>query len=206
VFRALLLAFRFLLLATAFAPSASTAADEPPPAYDVVITAPGELDDLLRETLDIVRWRAYPGATPELIERLAAEVEQQAFEAVATRGYFAPAIAVRVDADITGRRTVLIDVDPGAQTRVRNVRIAFRGTVVDEADEARMAAVRDAWPLDTGAVFRQADWNAAKRRAVDTLAAYRYAGAAIASSRADVDWRARIVADSSAVGPCLESA
>jgi translocation and assembly module TamA len=187
VFRAFLLAVRFLLLAAAFAPAVSPAAGEPVPAYDVVITAPGELDDLLRETLDIVRWRSYEGATPELIDRLAAGVEQQAFEAVATRGYFAPAIAVRVDADAAGRRTVHVDVDPGAQTRVRAIRIAFRGAVVDEGNEARMTAVREAWPLDAGEVFRQADWNAAKRRAVDTLAASRYAGAAIASSRADVD-------------------
>jgi translocation and assembly module TamA len=47
--------------------------------------------------------------------------------------------------------------------------------------------VRAAWPLQVGAVFRQADWTLAKRRAVDTLSAVRYAGANIAASRADID-------------------
>lgn len=185
----LLSAIRWILLAGVLATTWGTAfaADEPPPAYEVVIEAPGELAAILRESLDIVRWRTYPGATPELVDRLALEAEQQAFEAVATQGYFAPSIAVRVNADENGRRTVFIAVEPGAQTRVRSVRFAFRGAVADEGNEARMQAVRESWMLPEGQVFRQADWNTAKRRALDTLSASRYAGASIAASRADVD-------------------
>lgn len=163
------------------------AADEAPAAYDVRIDAPAGLASLLRESLDIVRWRDYAGISPELIERLARQAEQQAFEAVATEGYFAPKIEVRTEAAPDGRVLVVVAVEPGARAQVRSVRITFRGAVVEENNEARMDAVREAWTMPAGDPFRQADWNAAKRRAVDTLSAWRYAGAVIAASRADID-------------------
>ncbi len=174
------------MLAALVAASAAAQDQEAKPVYDVRIEAPGKLDDLLRDTLDIVRWRTYVGITPELIERLAVQAEAQALEAVATEGYYAPRISVTT-AELDGRTQVLIKVDPGEPTRVAAIDIRFRGTVVDENNEARMAAVHEAWPLPVGAVFRQADWTLAKRRAVDTLAAVRYAGANIAASHADVD-------------------
>ena len=43
------------------------------------------------------------------------------------------------------------------------------------------------WLLPQGAVFRQADWFAAKAAAVQTLAASRYAAAKLVSSEADID-------------------
>ncbi len=165
---------------------ASRAQDEAPPAYDVRIAAPGSLDSLLRDALDIVRWRTYVGVTPELIERLAKQAEQQAFEAVATEGYYAPSIEVRTE-ERAGRRTVVIRVDPGERTRVAGVNIRFRGAVVTERNLERMAAVREEWSLPVGEVFRQSDWSTAKRRAVDELAKVRYAGASIAESKVDVD-------------------
>jgi translocation and assembly module TamA len=180
---------RFLRLAfavLAFFAAAAWAQGEAKPAYDVVIDAPAGLRDLLEDALDIVRWRTYVGITPELIERLARQAESQAFEAVATEGFYAPKIDVATE-DRAGRTTVVIRIEPGELTRVAAVDIRFRGAVVDERNEARMAAVREEWALPVDAVFRQADWSTAKRRAVDTLSAVRYAGAAIASSRADVD-------------------
>lgn len=180
--RYLRLAFALL----AFCAAAAWAQGEAKPSYDVVIDAPAGLRDLLENSLDIVRWRTYIGITPELIERLARQAETQAFEAVATEGFYAPEIEVRTETR-EGRPTVVIRIDPGELTRVVAVDIRFRGAVVDEGNEARMAAVREEWALPVDAVFRQADWSTAKRRAVDTLSAVRYAGAAVASSRADVD-------------------
>jgi translocation and assembly module TamA len=47
--------------------------------------------------------------------------------------------------------------------------------------------VRDTWRLRRGEAFRQADWDAAKLDAVRELASWRYAGARIADSRAEID-------------------
>ena len=184
--RAVLLRAIAALLAALAAVPAAAQDQEAKPVYDVRIEAPGPLDDLLRDALDIVRWRTYAGITPELIQRLAVQAEAQAYEAVATEGYYAPRISVTTQ-EQNGRTQVLIKVDPGEPTRVAAVDIRFRGAVVDEANESRMAAVREGWPLQPGTVFRQADWALAKRRAVDTLSAVRYAGATIAASHAYVD-------------------
>lgn len=181
VLRLLFVVLLALLTGAAWSREAPT-----PTAYDVVIDAPAGLRDLLRDTLDIVRWRTYPGISPELIDRLARQAESQAREAVATEGFYAPVIAVRTE-ERDGRTTVVVDVEPGEPARVAAVDIRFSGAVLDERNAARMAAVRDDWTLPVGAVFRQADWSTAKRRSLDTLSAVRYASAALASSHADVD-------------------
>jgi translocation and assembly module TamA len=174
------------LLAAVAAMPAGAQDQEAKPVYDVRIEAPGNLDELLRDALDIVRWRTYAGITPELIGRLAVQAEAQAYEAVATEGYYAPRISVTTE-ERGGRIQVLVKVEPGEPTRVAAIDIRFRGAVVDENNAARVAAVHESWPLQVGAVFRQADWALAKRRAVDTLSAVRYASAGIVASHADVD-------------------
>ena len=173
------------LLAIAALPRAAEP-DSPPAAFRVEIAAPSPLDDALRDNLDLLRWQRYDALTDELLERLLAEARVQAREIAATRGYFSPAVEVRTATGESGR-IVRVAVDPGEPTRVRAVRIEFTGPVLtDEGGAARMAAVREAWPLQVGDVFTQQGWDAAKGAAVATLGAERYAAAGIAASRATI--------------------
>ena len=164
----------------------------PPPAgFRVEIAAPSPLDVALRDNLDIMRWQRYDSLTDDLLERLLAEARTQAREIAATRGFFSPAVEVSAATGNDGR-VVRIAVAPGEPTRVRAVRIEFTGPVTESPDgEARMKAVREAWPLRAGDVFTQEGWNAAKAVAIATLSDERYAAAGIASSRATVDPEAR---------------
>jgi translocation and assembly module TamA len=167
------------------------AADPEGLRFRTEIEAPSALAAALRENLDLVRWQDYDALTPELLDGLVAEARQQAAEILATRGYFSPGLTTRIE-DRDGVRVVRLEVDPGEPTLVRSVRIEFTGPVLADPDgEARMTAVREAWPLIAGDVFTQRDWEAAKTRAVTTLSAERYAAAGIASSRATVDPAAR---------------
>jgi len=184
---------RWLLAAVLLAATACAhAADpEPPTAFRVEIAAPSPLDEALRENLDIMRWQGVDAlrdaVTDDLLERLLAEARTQAREIAATRGFFSPAVEVSAKTG-EGGRVVRVEVAPGQPTLVRAVRIGFTGPVLeDPAGAARMAAVREAWPLRVGDVFTQAGWDAAKGLAVATLSAERFAAAGIASSKATID-------------------
>ncbi len=167
------------------------AADPEALRFRTEIEAPKELAAALRANLDLVRWQDYDALTPELLEGLVVQARQQATEILATRGYFSPQVIARIE-DREGARVVRIEVDPGPPTLVRSVRIEFTGPVLEDPEaEARMAAVRRAWPLIAGDVFTQERWEAAKTLAVTTLSAVRYAAAGVAASRATIDPAAR---------------
>jgi translocation and assembly module TamA len=167
--------------------AAALAADPAGLRFSTEIEAPSALAAALRENLDLVRWQDYDALTPELLDRLAGEARAQAAEILATRGYFSPQVTVGIE-DREGARVVRIAVEPGEPTRVRSVRVEFTGPVLDDAEgAARMAAVRQAWPLVAGDAFTQQAWEAAKTLAVATLSASRYAAAGLASSRATID-------------------
>ena len=179
-----------LVLAAACVRAAETDT-APPPAFRLEIVAPGKLDDALRDSLDIVRWQRYDALTDELLELLLAEARVQAREVAAANGFFSPEIDVRAETG-EGGRVVRVAVTPGEPTRVRSMRLEFTGPVLNDSDgAARMAAVREAWPLRDGDLFTQTGWEVAKGLAISVLSAERFAGAGIAESRATIDPTAR---------------
>jgi translocation and assembly module TamA len=155
--------------------------------YRVEIEAPQELKRVIEPTLDLPRWKDYPGMTPDLLRRLAVEERDHIRGAVETEGYFSAAVRVEVtqgDPDWLVR----ISVDPGVRTRIASITIRFDGPMLDDPDaEKRMAEVRKEWLLPVGASFRQAAWDEAKADAVRRVAATKYAAARIASSEARID-------------------
>jgi translocation and assembly module TamA len=178
-----------LVLAAACARAAEP--ETPPAAFRLEITAPSKLGDSLRESLDIVRWQRYDALTDDLLELLLAEARVQARDVVAAHGFFSPQIDVSAERGADGR-VVRIAVTPGEPTLVRSVRIEVTGPVVDDpGGAARIAAVREAWPLQAGDVFTQSGWEVAKGLAISVLSAERFAGAGIAESRATIDPAAR---------------
>ena len=155
--------------------------------YRVEIDAPSSVKGAVERSLDLVRWQSYAGLTPELLELLIADAKAQARDAAEAQGYFAPIVSGVLD-NTTTPPTVRIRVDPGEPTRVVEVSIEVTGAVTEAPGGAdAVSAMHAKWLLPEGAIFRQADWLAAKAAAVQTLAASRYAAAKLISSEADID-------------------
>ncbi len=155
--------------------------------YNVEVEAPRSVKSAVQRNLDLIRWQNSAGLNPELLALLISDAKVQARAAAEGQGYFSATVTGTLD-ESTKPPTVRIRVDPGEPTRVTDVVIEATGPVRDAlgGDEA-VAAMRSHWPLPKGAVFRQADWAAAKTAAVQALAANRYAGARLAESDADID-------------------
>jgi translocation and assembly module TamA len=155
--------------------------------YHVEIDAPSSVKGAVERSLDLVRWQSYAGLTPELLELLIADAKAQARDAAEAQGYFTPVVSGVLD-NTTTPPTVRIRVEPGEPTRVVEVSLEVTGAVTEApAGSNAGSAMRDKWLLPEDAIFRQADWAAAKAAAVQTLAASRYAAAKLTGSEADID-------------------
>jgi translocation and assembly module TamA len=157
-------------------------------AYRVVIDAPRELVDTLRDSVDLVRWQSYEDMTADLFDRLVRDAVDQGREAASTHGYFSPTVDVTVDRN-ADPRVVTLHVEPGAPTRIADVNITVTGPAADDpgAGAAAIAELKREWGLAQGDIFRQTAWNNAKTRAVATLASSPYAAARIVASEARID-------------------
>ncbi len=189
----LVLACAALVLLGSAAGAARAQADDEERAvrYRVDIDAPRALAKVLESALDLVRWQSYENMTAPVLERLIAEGVDQAKEAAAAQGYFSAKVDIAVEqpAAPDGRYTLRIKVDPGAPARIATVNIAVDGPALADAQFGRpaVAQLEREWMLPPGAPFTQESWDAAKARAVGTLAASPYAAASIAHSEARVD-------------------
>ena len=157
--------------------------------YRVEIDAPKEMAEVLRKGLALTRWERDPQMTPEQLRRLAEEAVREAREVAATEGYFSARVQVSIEEGIQPW-ILLLKVEPGERTQVGDIDIRFAGAATqDQEAQARgiLRRVRETWPLRRGQPFRQADWDAAKRRALRELGSWRYAAARVADSRALVD-------------------
>lgn len=155
--------------------------------YHVEIDAPSSVKGAVERSLDLVRWQSYAGLTPELLELLIADAKAQARDAAEAQGYFTPVVSGVLD-NTTTPPTVRIHVEPGEPTRVVEVSFEVTGAVTEAPGGTdTVSAMQAKWLLPKGAIFRQADWLAAKSAAVQTLATTRYAAAKLTASEADVD-------------------
>jgi len=188
------LACLWLCLAAIAPAAAQSPAPSPPagstpaaPSLKVELTAPEELLEPLESNLDIVRWAARGGLTPGQMEQLFAGARKQVREIAATEGYFDVQVeaSLRRDGD---NRVARLEVSAGKPVLVDRVQIVFEGPLLqDPQRERRMQRARRAFRIDAGDRFRQSDWDAAKARALRSIARTRYATAAIADSQARID-------------------
>ncbi len=192
-FRAALRVFTLLLLCVMplSAAAQTSDVDDAPVRYRVEIDAPRALEQLLRSSLDIVRWQDYEDTTAPVLERLMREAKDQATEAAAAEGYFNPQVSVSLESAVAGadRRTVRVRVVPGEPVLIDDVRIDVTGPAADDGGlgTQAVAGIRRDWSLPKGKRFRQVEWDQAKTRAVATLAASPYAAARIVDSEARID-------------------
>ncbi|MTW05071.1 BamA/TamA family outer membrane protein [Duganella ginsengisoli] len=169
--------------ASAMAPVRAHAADEF--HYSVRINAPGKLDDLLRDNLDVVRFRGNPRMDREQLQRMVRAAPEQVKTLVATEGYFSPAASARIEGD--GQPVVVIDVQPGEPVRVDSVDIVLEGFTPNPQSPFDTAALTASWTLPKGDIFRQEDWEKAKRALLRQVVQTRYPRAVLTETEAAVD-------------------
>ncbi len=156
--------------------------------YRVDIDAPRQLDELLENNLELLRWRGDPRVTMDQLQRLVKEAPEEVRTLVATEGYYSPKITARLDTSGT-TPVARISVDPGQPVQVSDVDIELRGfeSTGKDADALDAVALRSSWDLPVGAPFRQPDWEAAKRDLLREISVRRYPRARLAETRATVD-------------------
>ena len=176
---------------------------EPPPVLRLEVQAPDPLDDLLARHLAlgrVNRLAAGEPLQPGELDRLMAATPQQARELLDTEGYFNAVVTVqRLDSEPDAAAglpqvlpRVLVRVEPGPRTVVRQVDIAVQGPLAQSAAtepharQAQQALQRD-WLLTPGKPFRQEDWTRAKTAAMTGLRASGYVQADWADTQARVD-------------------
>jgi translocation and assembly module TamA len=190
-------------------PAALTAADSAPVqgGFDVQIQAPPDIQALLQQHMELMRYRALTDIDDGELARLARAAQQDVQALLGTLGLFTASIDIELqqpEAGQPGRRQVVVRVQPGPLTRVQDVSIAFSGAIGQHPQaEARRSAVRDAWSLRAGMPFTQSEWDTAKANVLRQLGAQDFPLARIAESRAEIDpdaqsARLRVTLDSGA--------
>lgn len=174
------------LLAACTLPGHSSAAEAYP--YTVQINAPAPLDTLLKKNLDLLRFRGNASVDQAQVQRLIRAAPEQITTLLETAGFYTPEISVRLDPGATPPQ-VLVKVEPGAAVLVGSVELILHGfdSGTAEANARDTEAVRAAWRLPEGQIFRQDDWELAKRTLLRQAAQTRYPRAQLTDSQATVD-------------------
>jgi translocation and assembly module TamA len=171
--------------------SASTTEAAPVPLqYEVKVNAPGDLDELLEKNLDLERFRGNPRMDREQLQRLVRDTPEQARNLIATAGYYTPVVTVRVDTS-GAKPVVIVDVDPGQAVTIDKVELELRGfdptPPLAASEPYDTEALKRSWSLKTGSVFRQSDWESAKRALLREVVQTRYPRAQLVDTQAVVD-------------------
>lgn len=153
--------------------------------YELVIEAPEELVQPLRERTLLGRWIDEPGFEREQLPLFVERAREEAAAIVRAAGYFSASVDVTlVETGAVGPQRVRIVVDAGARTTVNRVDLKIDGP---PAVEPLREAIVDLWPLPEGAFFRSTAWEQGKRLLLDYLQQRGFVRARIVSSRATVD-------------------
>jgi len=167
------------------------AADPARAAYQVEIDAPSEVRSMLKEFLDLSRYKDRDDISDEQLKFMADTAGDQVRDLTSTQGYFSPQTTVDLKAEPAGdgkapSRRVILKVDPGPRTTIRRADIDVTGAAAQE-DAERVRQIRHDWSLPAGEAFVQEDWDKAKNAGLDKLQQKKYAAARIASSQAEID-------------------
>ncbi len=126
--------------------------------YDVQIEAPDNIKTLLEKNLDIVRWRGNALIDGDQFQRLYLAVPEQVTTLVATEGYYEPRVEIQLNSAESW--VVSLRITLGSPVLVGKVDLVLQGFAGDV--DKGVTCPRPVWSLKEGALFRQADWEAAK--------------------------------------------
>ncbi len=144
----------------------------------------------LERYLDIQRFSNFPDLQAGELKRLLGETESNARDLLAALGYFSPQLELKAGepAGEHGTRRIVIDVDPGKQTKIASHEIGFEEPMNSDAKSARQRRdIKQDWLLMDGDPFTQEAWDAAKTAGLRSLQRERYPTAHIADSQATVN-------------------
>jgi translocation and assembly module TamA len=166
---------------------AALCANADTPKFTVQIDAPSNLQKLLEDNLDIVRWSKRSDVTPGQIAQLYKTAPDQIKELLATAGYFTPQVSASRQRD-KRPEVIRFAVVPGEPARIATIDVRITGAVVDDSHgNARIAEARAAIGMKPGDTFTQKRWSAGKEAVVQSLARLVYGAAHITSSKVIVD-------------------
>ena len=159
--------------------------------YEVRIDAPRDVRELLEDNLDLMRFRGNERIDREQLQRLVRVAPEQIRTLVATDGYYSPQVSATLDRESSATPVVLVNVTPGEPVRVGEVDLSMQGFAPnpDQAADKQfdVNALKAGWPLKKGAVFRQNEWESAKRSILRSVVQTRYPRAQLIESQASVD-------------------
>ncbi|MRW87658.1 BamA/TamA family outer membrane protein [Pseudoduganella sp. FT26W] len=164
--------------------------------YEVRIDAPTDVRELLEHNLDLVRFRGNDRIDREQLQRLVRVAPEQIRTLVATDGYYSPVVSASLDREAPGTPVVQVKVEPGQPVRVGEVDLSLQGFAANPDQPADQQfdvnALKSAWPLKKGAIFRQDEWESAKRAMLRSVVQTRYPRAQLVESQATVDPEAHL--------------
>lgn len=206
--------------ASSATPASTPRARRPPLSWQLDVQAPGELDTLLSNYLDLARYHKEAMAEGSSagnairrseLRRLVAATPDQARSLLEAQGYFAAQIHTSVSDEVEGQPLVVkLVVEPGPRTRISRVQMVFEGdldTALSKDDagaKALVAELEAEWALPVGTIFTQPNWSAAKNGMLARMRAEGYPLATWSGTSATVDARDKtaalfVVADSGPV-------
>ncbi len=156
--------------------------------YAVTVEAPAPLGKLLEDNLDLLRFRGNARIDKEQLQQLVRSAPEQVRTLVATAGFYTPQVSARLDSG-GATPTVVVTVEPGEPVLVASVDIELQGFAAPSAAGAAFDAnaLTAGWSLKQGQVFRQADWELAKRNLLREVVQTRYPRAQLSESLATID-------------------
>jgi translocation and assembly module TamA len=176
-------------LVPVFSPASAQEAPAPAITYKVQIDASRQLEKLLEENLDLVRFQGNAKMSMDQLQRLVKITPDQAKTLLETEGYYSAKVTAGLDTKGGGNPVVRVIVDPGPAVEVGALDLALQGYIPFDDKSVPLDAndLRSRRGLPEGARFRMADWESAKKTLVRQIAQTRFPRAQLAESSATVD-------------------
>jgi len=138
--------------------------------YQIELDAPGDLESLLEQHLEIITSKNNPRINPREFQRLYQKAPQQIKSLLETEGYFSVQVESKLE-QTPGKNIAHFTVIPGPPVLVDKIDIEFQGAVIEQSDKPaqREETLRSNWPLKSGMQFKQDSWSQAKRQLLTKL-------------------------------------
>lgn len=161
--------------------------DTPPEQlpFPIIIEAPDEIAEMLREHLSLIVRQTEPEADidAEQMQFLAEEAHDEIKQMMRANGYFRPHIIVEPQKG--GWR---VAVEPNERTTVRDVEVSILGGVLSESDlAAYYKRAMAGWTLPIDQPFVNVEWQGSKDAVLSAVRRYKYPLATLAESRAAIN-------------------
>ena len=158
-------------------------------SYDVEIRAPESISTLLKQNLELMRWQGDKQIDALQLRRFYRNTPDEIRHLLETEGYYSPVVKMDWQSPEGQGKHIVINVDPGKPVKVASVDIEFTGAIATQSASLHpgVEQLRKEWQLPVGAVFRMADWEAAKVALLKQVTAVRYPRAELEDTQAVVN-------------------